>query len=143
MPVQAGASHRDTEFLQPGQRRADGVLAVRDVVGTPHAIEASELQDLARGGTGLEAFMSPVESRLMGSVFGRRVSEQALEVGEYHVCLAQLFGYPPELDRRIGHRLQIDLTGEDHRLTHRCLLHRPCGRVERERCPSCLRLAPL
>ena len=43
LPVQAGASHRYTEFLQPGQRRPNGVLAVRDVVGTSHAIEAREL----------------------------------------------------------------------------------------------------
>jgi hypothetical protein len=133
IPVQAGAGDRYPEFLQPGQRRPNGVLAVRDVVGTSHAIEASELQGLARDGTGVEAFAGSVESSLVGGVFGRWVSEQALEVGEYQVCLAQLCGHPPERDHRIGHRLQIDLTGEDHRLTHRFLLHGPCGRVERER----------
>jgi hypothetical protein len=83
IPVQAGASHRYTEFLQPGQRRPNGVLAVRDVVGTSHAIEASELQGLACDWTGVEAFAGRVESSLVGGVFGRWVSEQALEVGEY------------------------------------------------------------
>src|SRR4029450_9837511 len=115
----------------PEQRPPTGLLAVRDVVGTPHAIEASELQGLARDWTGVEAFAGRVASSLVGGVFRRWVSEQALEVGEYQVCLAQLCGHPPERDLRIGHRLQIDLTGEDHRLTHRFLLNGPCGRVER------------
>src|SRR5215468_4814479 len=61
-----------------------------------------------RDGTGVEAFAGRVESHLMGGVCGRRVSEQALEVGEDHIGLAQLFGHPPERDRRIGHRLEIN-----------------------------------
>src|SRR6266705_2983533 len=66
---------------QKGHKRAfilpihNGVLAVRDVVGTSHAIEASELQGLARAWTGVEAFAGRVESSLVGSVFGRWVRE--------------------------------------------------------------------
>src|SRR5207249_2118575 len=99
---------------------------------TSHAIEASELQGLARDWTGVEAFAGRVESCLVGGVCGRWVREQALEVGEYQVCLAQRFGHPPERDRRIGHRLQVDLTGEDHRLTHRCLLHEVAAVLEQK-----------
>src|SRR5687768_16079573 len=83
IPVQAGASDRDTEFLQPGQRGPNGVLAVRDVVGTSHAFEGSEFQGLARDWTSIEAFSGLVESDLVGSVFGRWVSQQTFEVGEY------------------------------------------------------------
>src|SRR4029453_17535178 len=83
LPVQAGARHRDTEFLQPGQRRPNGVLAVRDVVSTSHASEASEFQGLARDGTGVEAFAGPVERHLIGGVVSRWGGEQAPEVGGY------------------------------------------------------------